>query len=107
MATITISRHFDVPIERVWALAMELARWPQRFPSIPEVRDTSRPSDRVGTTALLVAKGPDIVHQLRLELTRAEPLFVHGHAAVADHGNSPPSITETPQVSTRAGQRSG
>ena len=81
MATITISRHFDVPIERVWALAMELARWPQRFPSIPEVRDTSRPSDRVGTTALLVAKGPDIVHQLRLELTRAEPLFVHGHAA--------------------------
>ena len=27
--------------------------------------------------------------------------------AVADHGNSPPSITETPQVSTRVGQVSG
>jgi hypothetical protein len=28
-------------------------------------------------------------------------------AGVADHGNSPPSIIETPQVSTRVGQVSG
>lgn len=31
--------------------------------------------------------------------------FVTG-TVVADHGNSPPSIIETPQVSTRAGQTS-
>jgi hypothetical protein len=29
-----------------------------------------------------------------------------GVPAVADHGNSPPSIIETPQVSTRAGRTS-
>ncbi len=81
MATISISRHFDAPIERVWSLAMDLPRWPQWFPSILEVRDINGPTDRVGTTALLVAKGPDRVHQMRLELTRVEPPSVHGHAA--------------------------
>ncbi len=81
MATISISRHFDASIERVGALAMDRAGWPQWFPSILEVRDISGPTDRVGTTAVLVAKGPDRVHQLRLELTRVEPPSVHGHAA--------------------------
>ena len=81
MGSTVITRHFDAPIEQVWSLAMDLARWPQWFPSIVEVRDISGPTDHVGTTAVLVARGPDGVHQLRLELTQVEPPSVHAHIA--------------------------
>ena len=41
------------------------------------------------------------------EQLRPDEHVVCADENVADHGNSPPSITETPQVSTRVGQVSG
>ncbi len=73
MATARVTRRFDAPLERVWALGSDIAGWPRWHKSIIEVSDVSGPGDRVGTTAKLRMRGPDRVHDLDLEVTSVEP----------------------------------
>ena len=69
------------PIDRVWRLGTDIARWPEWLVGLREVTDLSGPGDQVATTAVLVLKGPGLVRHLRLEVTEVERPTLHSHVA--------------------------
>ncbi len=81
MAHASIRRNVDAPIERVWQLGTDLRRWPTWLEGLLEIGEVSGPDDQVGTTAVLVLKGPDGIHRLRLEVVTVDRPRMHAHVA--------------------------
>jgi len=72
MAHHILRTHYDAPIEHAWEVGTDVARMPQWNVTVAEVRDVSGPMDQLGATATVIVKGPDRLHEFRIEVVAAE-----------------------------------
>jgi uncharacterized membrane protein len=56
MAHGTMTDHFEVPIERVFDLYIDVKRWPEWMPGLVEVKEVTGPLDTAGTRILEVSR---------------------------------------------------
>ena len=49
MAHVTMTEHFEAPIEQVFDLLMNIERWPEWMPGLIDVKEVTGPLDTVGT----------------------------------------------------------
>jgi predicted RNA methylase len=73
MAHVKISGHNRWSGEKEWEIATDLKRLPQWHTQVVEVKDAVGGAGQLGATATLMLKGPDRVHEVRVEVVEVEP----------------------------------
>ncbi len=72
MAHVFVSGHSPLPAQRHWNIATDLKRLPQWHTGVVETRDVIATPGQLGTTATLMLKGPDRVHEVHVEVVESD-----------------------------------
>lgn len=74
-----VEGHVDAPIEQSWQFVRDIRTVPLWHVAVVAVRDVVGTLDEVGSTATLVLKLPDGVHDFHAEVTDVEPGRLMAH----------------------------
>ncbi len=83
-----VAGHFDAPIEQGWQFLRDIHVLPIWHVSVVQARDIAGTFDQVGSTATVVLKLPDGLHDFNIRVTEVEPYRLMQHAGQQVDGAS-------------------
>lgn len=74
-----LAGHTDVPVEQAWGFMRDIKMLPMWHVGVVEAKDIAGAFDQIGSTATLVLKAPDGLHDFHIEVTGVEPFAMTRH----------------------------